>query len=655
MSEQDSLKLAAEIVDRFSGPLREMTKSVHSFQDMLKGAHAEGSKGAKEQAERQKALNETLKSTGESLTGILTPAMAALGLSVGGAGASIGALIAKLKEAGDSFYTIQGAMRRTGMSASELDVWVRTMEKLGVPTEQARDQLSSLGDVAAQLHRNFAPQIAGFESQFTNLSGLINDMSKASGAEASEMFWKFYLSHPAPPDQQRKLLSFVHLDPKIADANADQIKKIIEEQRDFVAKNPGLDMKTIEGLHDSMDHLSDATDGFGRAMERAFGSDTIRLVDRLAGVINRFADGLGDYVDLMRGTAKPGNRYLEPPAPSSGGGAGSVNGLVEKYPWLKNFSDQNLVKLLGGAAGNVGGAGTTFNDRWSSSADSEKTLKVGVKAGVIEGLQEYNRDIHGTGTGGGNPAFSGHRRLASRLGIDDSGTSVPDTTDPSAMGSDYLIKQRAGMKKELEDNPDEKLALAALTTLEGDPGNVTESLANRMASLHHSLKSGMSPAFYGPIRAGQLPAAIARLKSDPKRLASIMKTIDDVFDRGRNVLKGATDQGMASDPNGRWRGGIARGPGIDQVYNDWGGGLGHEGNRRWRENQQAHVNAERDLLANARGAGMGGSPQKVEGDASVRVSFDNMPTGAKAYMQHGGMFKTGTVDWGTPMPASNPG
>jgi hypothetical protein len=67
------------------------------------------------------------------------------------------------------------------------------------------------------------------------------------------------------------------------------------------------------------------------------------------------------------------------------------------------------------------------------------------------------------------------------------------------------------------------------------------------------------------------------------------------------------------------------------------------------------VNRDRSLLANANKAGMGGGPQKIEGDASVRVAFENMPAGAKAYMQHGGMFKTGTVDWGHAMPSSDPG
>src|SRR5206468_1247760 len=92
MSQEDTLKLAAEVVDKFFGPLREMTKSIYQFQEMFKGAHTEGIKGAKEQEEKQKLLNEPLKETGHTLTGIMTPAMAALGLSVGGAGASIGML-----------------------------------------------------------------------------------------------------------------------------------------------------------------------------------------------------------------------------------------------------------------------------------------------------------------------------------------------------------------------------------------------------------------------------------------------------------------------------------------------------------------------------------------------------------------------------------
>jgi hypothetical protein len=205
---------------------------------------------------------------------------------------------------------------------------------------------------------------------------------------------------------------------------------------------------------------------------------------------------------------------------------------------------------------------------------------------------------------------------------------------------------------ELNNNPALKRQLAALTTLEGNPANVTESLMNRLAYVNSErAKKNLPPmtvdqaihsGFYGPVNRGQLPSAAASLSAD--RLAKISAAIDSVGN-GRNVLKGATDQGMASDPNGRWLGG--RVYGQDQVYNDWGGGPGgHEGARRFRESQQGQVN--RDLLANNNAM-----THKVEGNASVDVNFSNAPPGAKAYMKYGGMFKQGTTSWGTPMPNSD--
>jgi hypothetical protein len=45
----------------------------------------------------------------------------------------------------------------------------------------------------------------------------------------------------------------------------------------------------------------------------------------------------------------------------------------------------------------------------------------------------------------------------------------------------------------------------------------------------------------------------------------------------------------------------------------------------------------------AQKSGIGGT-QKVEGDASLRIAFENAPAGAKAYMQYGGMFKSAKVE-----------
>lgn len=165
------------------------------------------------------------------------------------------------------------------------------------------------------------------------------------------------------------------------------------------------------------------------------------------------------------------------------------------------------------------------------------------------------------------------------------------------IGNEFLRAQRAQYAEELKNSPNTRRQLAALMTLEGNPANVSESMMNRLAYINEDRqKRGLPPmtvaqhmrsGFFGPINRGQLPGAMAAMDRNPKKAAQVNAAIDSVL-AGRNVLRGATDQGMSTDPNGRWPGG--RIYGLDQVYNDWGGGPGgHEGARRFREEQQAQV------------------------------------------------------------------
>jgi hypothetical protein len=556
-------------------------------------------------------------------------------------------------------------MMRSGQSSKELDVLVRTMGKFGVSSAAAYESIAALGDTARKVGRGLAPELQRLESTFNDLHPLITKMAAESGADAAKDFWKFYWSTPADPDKRQTLLRAFHQDERIANITSEQWKKQNEEQQAFVNKNPDLSQKQREGLDQAFSKLSDSMDSLERSLDRATASWVAKGVKVLATDIDALASSVkGEPAPsfIPKGSIIDRLYFSHNLAPLAGAPGGSFK---DRWSGLSDGGEKSLtekfLKLLSHSGADLGGAGGSFQERWSGvSPDGEKSLTRGTKQGVLEALREYfaAEPAGGSGGAGGRRAGSvgqvgGRRSLSSRLGIDNPGTTVPDTTDPSAMGSDYLIKQRAGMAKELRDNPQLKKELAALTTLEGNPGNVTESLANRMASIHHSLRSGVSGAFYGPY--AQVPAALAKLERDPKRMAAIMKSIDDVFDRGRNVLKGATDQGMVSDPNGRWQGGMVTGQ--DQVYNDWGGGLGHAGNARWRLDQQAHVNAEkRDLLTNEAKAGRTGTAQKIEGGADLRVAFDNAPSGMKAHLKNWGVFgDSGKVDWGHAMSPSDPG
>src|ERR1700736_1613163 len=89
MSEADTLKMAAEVVDKASGPLRELQK-------LLRGIHEENVKQSKSQREGSEQLKQSFTGFTRSLREGGRPALAAVGLttlSLGGAIAGIGTAI----------------------------------------------------------------------------------------------------------------------------------------------------------------------------------------------------------------------------------------------------------------------------------------------------------------------------------------------------------------------------------------------------------------------------------------------------------------------------------------------------------------------------------------------------------------------------------
>ncbi len=144
----------------------------------------------------------------------------------------------------------------------------------------------------------------------------------------------------------------------------------------------------------------------------------------------------------------------------------------------------------------------------------------------------------------------------------------------------YIKQRRAKFAEELKD-PKVRAEVAAMMVSEDEshPLPVVESLMNRCdyagKTLLHMLHSG----FYGPINRGKLPHFLSVLKLNPEVKHRMDATIDMALE-GSNVIQGYTDQGLPTDPNGRWPGMHIHG----EVFNDWGGGPGgHAGAKAWRE------------------------------------------------------------------------
>jgi Putative peptidoglycan binding domain len=154
----------------------------------------------------------------------------------------------------------------------------------------------------------------------------------------------------------------------------------------------------------------------------------------------------------------------------------------------------------------------------------------------------------------------------------------------------YIAEQRAAFKDELAQPAVLNEVYAMMVTEDDEnPIPVFESLLNRTCYVNshgwgRTLRAMIQGGFYGPYNRGMYPRTIAEINANPSLKAKCAAAVEACMD-GSDLIKGFTDQGLPTDPNGQRQPQLRLG---GNIFNDWAGGPnGHDGAEAWRQQFEA--------------------------------------------------------------------
>ena len=228
MSDQDEvMRLSAEIVNRWSGPLNDMRRDLRKLADDVKGTHAAGVMHAKKHGEAISGVRREFQRLDEHVKSTSLQTMAAFGLSAIGVAGAVSAVKDAVFGFGDSTRQLTFLRRETGLAIDQL----RAIPGAGAPRWRMRPRSAmskGIQDFAQHMQdiRRMAPaELNAWRSGFDrNANEFVRGLSRMSNPEALSGAIGFLDRIPSPQDK-RKWLRMLGLPEDLANVPVAELRK----------------------------------------------------------------------------------------------------------------------------------------------------------------------------------------------------------------------------------------------------------------------------------------------------------------------------------------------------------------------------------------------------------------------------------------------
>ncbi|MGD0334057.1 MAG: hypothetical protein ABSA90_12520 [Xanthobacteraceae bacterium] len=442
MADQETLRLAAEVVDKYSGPLREMQKALRRVADEVKGTHAQGTAYAKKHQEAVGVLGKETEKFEQRLRRGVTPALAALGVTT----LTVAGAIAALKEAttgfADTTRQLTFLSRETGLTINQLRQFDAAARRLDTTPEAMRKGVAEFAQHMQNLRRMAPEELNIWRREWdANANNFLRSLSR-NNQEALEQVIGFLDRIPTQQDK-RKWLRMFGLPENFANLSGTELRKVMEEIRANIGAIGPEAQRSGLAFQEAMDRIAESVDRLKLTVGVELVGAFTEATDKLKEFVDENRDGLiavlkevssqiklalkdahellEEYNKLKSGDFSSITPTFSRPARPAGKWGAAV-GLIENLIFGKQHSPLEMGHISGFASGGVVPrdmvaavhkseiivpAGGGFGAGEALKKPVKEGTAEGTRKGVAEGLRDWFELNEGGAGGGGGGSFGG--------------------------------------------------------------------------------------------------------------------------------------------------------------------------------------------------------------------------------------------------------
>ena len=289
MSEADSLRMVAEVVDNFSTPLK-------NLRAQLQGMGKDGGSHTDAVVKGFSKVEGAAKSAGQTVTTVMNPALAAVGITGLGVVAAMNGVGAAMRSLGGSVSALAMLGRETGISAENLRVMQSVMGKFGIEAGSSAGSIKTFTQNMREARDGIGPIMQFLRTQGRTTEGrayfnqLADDLKNSKDNSDALMKALEGLEHVQDPAGRMKYAQeiFGNADiGRLGDQHLGRLKDIVEQQRKLLGPLDPATVKAAEDFEKAMAGLRGTMQKLGTAIA----TEAMPYVSEFVTGLKSLADG----------------------------------------------------------------------------------------------------------------------------------------------------------------------------------------------------------------------------------------------------------------------------------------------------------------------------------------------------------------------------